>query len=181
MRESSPVMDSRVASCRPAFWKSKNIVPDIKFGPQIWNSHPNRFVQLYKTLKFYFLQWCRLFSVIFFSKILVLQTDVRSAIFCHFGTFVFFSIFWHFGTWPKNASAHLISVSNGLKWKPVMYSYSGEVEPLNWISCHYKPWLTTTDSFLSTTDYWFNSIKSRFSINCEFSKSFLKVFIYMQK
>jgi len=27
--------------------------------------------------------------------------------------------------------AHLISVSNGTKWKPVMYSYSGEVEPLN--------------------------------------------------
>ena len=30
--ESSPVMDSRVASCRPAFWKSKNIVRALKFG-----------------------------------------------------------------------------------------------------------------------------------------------------
>ena len=32
VRESSPVMDSRVASCRPAFWKSKNIVRALKFG-----------------------------------------------------------------------------------------------------------------------------------------------------
>ena len=33
--ESSPVMDSRVASYRPAFWKSKNIVRALKFGPRI--------------------------------------------------------------------------------------------------------------------------------------------------
>ena len=32
-RKSSPVMDSRVASYRPAFWKWKNIVQALKFGP----------------------------------------------------------------------------------------------------------------------------------------------------
>ena len=28
----TPVMDSHLASCRPAFWKSKNIVQALKFG-----------------------------------------------------------------------------------------------------------------------------------------------------
>jgi len=32
VRESSPLMDSRVASCRLAFWKSKNIVQALNFG-----------------------------------------------------------------------------------------------------------------------------------------------------
>ena len=34
LSESSPVMDSRVASCRPAVWKSKKIVQALKFGFQ---------------------------------------------------------------------------------------------------------------------------------------------------
>ena len=43
MRESSPVMDSRVASWRPAFWKSKNIAQAIKFGPhfRFFSTHPS--------------------------------------------------------------------------------------------------------------------------------------------
>ena len=35
VRESSPVMDSRVASYRPTFWKSKNIIRALKFGPRL--------------------------------------------------------------------------------------------------------------------------------------------------
>ena len=42
VRESSPVMDSRVASCRPAFLKSKNIVRALKFGPRNENFEISR-------------------------------------------------------------------------------------------------------------------------------------------
>ena len=44
VRESSPVMHFSVASCRPAFWKSNNIVRALKFGPSHQRfrlQHPN--------------------------------------------------------------------------------------------------------------------------------------------